>query len=267
VEIAKLLRTAQAEFPFLLDAKFAVRSMVGRALKRPHDRDFRALALFPDVEGALYLDVGGNRGQSIEAILMFTERSCIWSFEPNPLLADKLTRRFGNERRVTIMDFGLGDREGVFTLFVPFYKRWMYDGLASLKREEAANWLRDRMVGYQERHLTIEEVDCRIRRLDDMLSAADQRGMAPFFIKLDAQGFELEVLRGGEETLRRDEPILLVESPDEETNDFLAGLAYRPYRYEDGQLKAGALGMTNTFFLTDRKAALLQANASHRRIG
>jgi FkbM family methyltransferase len=246
----KLLRTLQANFPFLLEAKFATLSFISRALKRPHDPDFRALALFGDRDGALYLDVGGNRGQSIEAILMFTRRSCIWSFEPNPLLGEKLNRRFHREKRVTIKNFGLGHQDGAFTLYVPYYKKWMYDGLASLKRQFAAEWLKDRVYWYRERHLSIRQVNCRIRRLDDL-------GLAPFFIKLDVQGYELEALVGGEKTLRAHQPVLLLESPDEETVAFLARLGYRPYRYEQGRLKAGAFGATNTFFLTDGKAALL----------
>lgn len=246
----KLLRTAQSEFPFLLDAKFAVRSFVSRALKRPHDADFRALSLFPDVDGALYLDVGANRGQSTEAILMFTRRSCIWSFEPNPLLAERLRRQFRGQARVVVKDFGLGDQDGAFRLFVPYYKQWMYDGLASLKREHAAGWLRDRMYWYQERHLTIKEVECRVRRLDDL-------GLAPFFIKLDVQGYELETLIGGERTLRQCEPILLIETPEDETRDFLSALGYRPFGYAGGRLKPDLLGHTNTFFMTDGKAAAL----------
>jgi FkbM family methyltransferase len=250
----KLLRTLQADFPFLLDAKFAARSFVSRTLKRPHDADFRALSLFPDIDGAQYLDIGANRGQSIEAILMFTRRSCVWSFEPNPLLAEKLARRFGNERRVVVQHFGLGDQDGAFKLYVPYYKQWMYDGLASLKREFAADWLKDRVYWYQEKHLTIKEVDCRIRRLDDL-------DLAPFFVKLDVQGFELEALTGGERTLRRHQPILLIESPDEEICDFLGALGYEPHRYEGGQLKPGALGAVNTFFMTDGKASLVRQAA------
>jgi hypothetical protein len=127
----------------------------------------------------------------------------------------------------------------------------MYDGLASLKRELAADWLRERVYWYQEKRLTIKEVACRIRRLDDL-------DLAPFFIKLDVQGYELEALTGGERTLRRDEPILLIESPDEETCAFLSRLGYQPYSFEDGWLKPGALGFTNTFFMTGGKAALLR---------
>ncbi len=250
-DLYKLLRTVQADLPWLLDAKFAVRSFISRSLRRPHDRDFRAVALFPDVDGALYLDVGGNRGQSIEDILMLTRRSCIWSFEPNPLLAEKLKRRFKDESRVVIQDFGLGDEEGPFKLFVPYYKQWMYDGLASLKRAAAADWLPERMYGYREGRLRIEELDCLIRQLDRL-------NLAPFFIKLDVQGYELEVLRGGEKTLRRYEPILLVEAPDAPTCHFLSGLGYQPYRFAGGQLKAGAAGVTNTFFITDGKAALIR---------
>jgi hypothetical protein len=144
----------------------------------------------------------------------------------------------------------LADSSGTGKLYIPYYNKWMYDGLASLKREFAADWLRERVYWYRERHLTIKEVDCRIRKLDDL-------GLAPFFIKLDLQCYELEALTGGERTLRSHEPILLIESPEEETCAFLSGLGYQPYSFEGGQLKPGAPGVTNTFFMTDGKASLL----------
>jgi len=57
------------------------------------------------------------------------------------------------------------------------------------------------------------------RRLDEL-------GLAPFFIKLDIQGYEYRALLGGERTIRTHEPVLLIESPDEQTIEFLAKLGY-----------------------------------------
>lgn len=247
----KLVRTLQVNFPYLLDAKFAFKSFVSRALKRPQESDFRALSLFPDLEGAVYLDVGANRGQSIEAILMLTRNSSVVSFEPNPLLGDKLERKFGKDQRVVINGFGLGNQEGKYNLYIPYYKAWMYDGLASFKRESASGWLKDQVYGYEERYLRVKEVECRIKRLDDL-------GLAPFFIKLDIQGYEFEALTGGEETLTKYEPILLIESPDVEIAQYLKALGYRFYRFEHGRLMPDVMGFRNTFFMTDAKAALVR---------
>ena len=47
-------------------------------------------------------------------------------------------------------------------------------------------------------------------RLDDVI--ADRRCADPFFLKLDVQGFELEVLRGAPTTLKRSEVVILETS-------------------------------------------------------
>ncbi len=248
----KLLRTLQVNFPYLLDTKFAVKSLVSRVMRRPQERDFHALSLFPDIHGALYLDVGANRGQSTEAILMLTRNSSVLAFEPNLLLCDKIARKFRDNKRVAVDAFGLGNQDGRFTLYVPFYKAWMYDGLASLKRDSASDWLKGRVFFFRERHLTVKELECSIKRLDDL-------HLAPFFIKLDIQGYEYEALCGGQKTLAAHEPVLLIESPDETTIDMLRQLGYRSYRFQDGGFVPDVLGSPNTFFMTGSKAALVGA--------
>lgn len=47
------------------------------------------------------------------------------------------------------------------------------------------------------------------------------------FVKVDAEGHELPVLRGMSELLRRDGPTLLVEVGSDAARDFLTGLGYR----------------------------------------
>jgi hypothetical protein len=55
----KLLRTLQVQFPYLLDAKFKLMRLVRNG--RTPLEDFNALSLFPEVDDALFLDVGANR--------------------------------------------------------------------------------------------------------------------------------------------------------------------------------------------------------------
>jgi hypothetical protein len=115
-----LLRTLQVNFPYLEDAKFAGMRIFRNLLKVPFEKDFNALSLFPDTDGALYLDVGANRGQSTDAILMMTRKSRIQMFEPNPLLGDRLEKRFSENDRVTVYHFGAGDIDSKEKFYLPF---------------------------------------------------------------------------------------------------------------------------------------------------
>src|SRR3954468_23806524 len=61
------------------------------ALRRPHEADFAAFALFPERTG-LFLDVGANTGASALSFRIYNRRSPILSIEPNPMLAPGLRR-------------------------------------------------------------------------------------------------------------------------------------------------------------------------------
>jgi FkbM family methyltransferase len=251
--ITKLFRTLQVHFYYLQDAKFSVMRFYRNTFGIPFEKDFLALSLFPQVDGALYLDVGANRGQSTDAILMNTKGSRIQLFEPNLFLCEKLSRLYAHQEEVTIRNFGLGDQTTECLLYIPCYKKWMFDGLASFDKEKAKEWLNGRIFFYREKNLSLLESRSEIKRLDEL-------GCEPFFIKMDIQGYELKALKGGERTIKRAEPILLIESPDHRIIDYLKGLGYRMYAFREGKFIEGVRGELNTFFLTEDKSSLVKKN-------
>jgi len=247
-KVKKALRTIQTSFPYLLDTKFGVMRRYRRLVNKPFDADFDAIGLFPDIAGALYLDIGANRGQSTDAIMMRTRNSYIQLFEPNLLLCDKLERLFRGNERVVVNRFGLGEEDTELILYVPFYKRWMFDGLASLDKGSPKSWLQDRVYFFKDERLTLREVKCKIKCLDEL-------ELSPFFMKLDVQGYEPRVLRGAERTIETHKPIVLLEAPPEdESMQLLKGLGYEHFSFKDGTFIAGVVETANTFFMTEDKA-------------
>ena len=249
MEIRKLGRTIQTNFSFLQDLKFSILRFARKSLEKPDEADFKAIKLLNGIDNNLFLDVGANRGQSIDAMLMFNNKLTIQSFEPNPLLCDKLAKVYGTNKNVTIHGYGLGDEAGEFTLYVPFYKNYMFDGLASFNEVNAKNWLRSRIYHYNEKYLTIKKITCRVKRLDDL-------ELRPFFIKLDVQGYELPALKGAEQTLGACKPVLLIESPENEIQDYLLQFGYKKYAFRDNRFVLNGKSLPNSFFITDDKLSL-----------
>jgi FkbM family methyltransferase len=171
-------------------------------------------------------------------------------YEPNELLGGWLRKAFGGNKNIVVHGFGLGDETGEGVLVVPVYKRWLFDGLGSFDEAEAGNWLKTRIFFFNERLLTLRRSRSHIRRLDDL-------GLAPFFIKLDIQGYEYKALKGGEQTIALHEPVLLIESPNDSLVAYLGGLGFQPYAFEAGRFRRGKRGAPNTFFMTSSKAALV----------
>jgi FkbM family methyltransferase len=159
------------------------------------------------------LDIGASQGL-YTAHLLSLSRCCI-AFEPRPKQAADLKlalRQFKNN--VSVEAVALSDRTGEARL------RILADDPGRSTIEES-NLLED------EDGSSFTELTTSIRRLDDY--ALDNVG----FVKIDVEGHELSVLKGGEQTIRKSHPSLLVEIEDRhrrnaifDVTDYLAGLGY-----------------------------------------
>ena len=235
---AKLLL---ARSPRLYGAARRVRALALFALRRPHEPDFAAFALFPEREG-LFLDVGANLGNSALSFRIFNARSPILSIEPNPFherdlrFVKRLIRNFDYEL------FAAGDRRGEATLHVPFYKGLALTGEASLVEPGGRSWWA------QEQGVDTVET----RMLHVPVRPLDELGLHPDFVKIDVEGAEDVVLRGMTETLKRARPVLLLERSGAagEVDELLRSRGYTPHVY-DGKALQPFRGqkVTNVFYL------------------
>lgn len=225
--------------PWLAPARVAVQRRVGRVLHRPVEDDFRALPLLGIPAGAVCVDVGANRGLTIDAMRMFLDDPTIHAIEPLPELATRLRR----DRRLVVHAVAVADEPGTARLIVPSYGGYEFDGLASFDEAEARDWLDGNVYGYDPARLVLREVEVPVVRIDDL-------GIEPRFMKLDVQGHEELALRGARRTLEQHRPALLVESPKAATADFLGELGYSPFGYTGGVFQPGVKHGLNTFFLT-----------------
>lgn len=253
-KIKKALRTAQSYAPALKTAKDLGYRYGRRLLRIPHERDFHILknVQFSD---EVFVDVGANHGQTIESVRLIRPDVKIISFEANPKLAKKLQLRYAGDPKVVVHDVGISDRPGDFRLYTPSYRGFVYDGLASLDQAEAVGWLSDATIyGFDARHQTVEETDCRV----SMLDAFD---IASAFLKIDVQGLEESAIRGGIETIRRHEPIILVEDLSKSPGvlEMLRPLGYEEFFVQGGRAARGRGPGANTLLMTSRRSEGLLA--------
>jgi FkbM family methyltransferase len=240
-KMSKLIRTAQTYFPWLVDTKYSAQQSYRRALKRPFEPDFLALKGLDIGQSPLCLDVGANRGQSIEAIRLVRPSARIQAFEPNARLAERLKHAYSRDPQIEIYACGLGATRSSAVLHIPAYNGFVFDGLASLTEEAAREWLPSRILRFDPRKLEIRQVRCEIVPLDAL-------GLRPSFIKIDVQGSEMAVISGGLATIRASHPVMLVESPGQDICELLSDYGYRPNAWRDGTLVQDELGSPNTIF-------------------
>lgn len=249
LDVAKVLRTAQNYIPFCKEAKDAGYRFARRLSRRPHEADFHVLARLRCEPGEVLVDVGANHGQTIESMRLCGPRTTIVAFEANPALAQGLRRLYRASPDVRIESCGLSDRAGRFTLYVPRYNGFVYDGLASLDRTSAETWLGPAtLYGFDRRNLWIADVECRVETLD----AFDLR---PAFIKIDVQGLEREVLQGALRTIEQHQPALLIEdyAGDAALADLVRSLDYSAFHVADRSIVRGVRTTCNTLLLPTKR--------------
>ena len=159
--------------------------------------------------GDLAVDVGANAGYFT---LLFSDivgaSGEVHAFEPVAPTFDRLTRMIRSDRQfdnVTLNCAACGDVDGIATMMVPGGD-W---GQAALVRHDAGSWASaENVTRYQ----------TPIVRLDRYV--ASRRFAKVDFVKLDAEGAELGVLKGLADTIARYRPLLSIEIYSEWTRAF-----------------------------------------------
>ncbi len=163
-----------------------------------HDIDvketYRALLESPS-SPEWFVDVGANYGTHSLLFLMHNVRTL--TFEPNVACHDcflELCRM--NHVEPALEPVALGERPGVLELAYPTRDTWLGSVDKCVIEELAGS------------HELIRR-DVEVRMLD---AYSGRFGSGPGLVKIDAEGSELSVLRGGEDTLRTLRPRVIFES-------------------------------------------------------
>ena len=222
----------------LVPGRLYLRNLAARRLRRG-EPELRALPLLAR-PGTLAIDIGANKGVYSWCL----SRICraVAAFEPNPKICHLLRRSVPDN--VTVYEAALSNASGTAELILPIQRSGRYSNQGGT--------LQTKKLGGDKAYGTWMIAQ---RRLDDY-EFADVS-----FIKIDVEGFELEVLQGAAETLRRERPTLLIEidesqskRPFAETLGVIAAMGYDGYFLDDGALRhlgrhaaAGAKPPTDNF--------------------
>jgi FkbM family methyltransferase len=168
-----------------------VLSAIEASSQRLQGKGWGSKTVFEEAEAALerlsaprnkpiqVIDIGANVGNYSKAILDLAPNARIYAFEPSEVARFELLRRFENENRIQIFPFAVGaaERNQLLWSNVPG------SGLGSLIKRDL-------------RHFGIDfsfTEEVRVLTLDSWNSGF---GIKPDIIKIDVEGFELDVLKG-----------------------------------------------------------------------
>lgn len=189
----------------------------------PHDRSYCALRHFiraaPD---GLFLDIGANDGISVLSFRKFDQNYRILSLEPNSMLEPCLAKIKATDPNFDYKMVGAGSAPARLQFFVPVYHGIVLHTFTSSRPERVRDGITycfGQSVGAS---ADIKSVESDVIRVDDL-------ELSPSIVKIDAEGFDFDVLQGLDQTLARARPFVVMEMAWAEEDHSAGFLQARDY--------------------------------------
>lgn len=232
---------------------------------KSHEEDFSIFRAFNTKE-TLILDIGANWGYSASSIWTVCPLVNIVSFEPI-LSYEKCLQKI-KELRPNLYDYrimGLANETKTLKFAVPVINGIAISALTSAcvlsskaQIETLARNIHDHILKWMpdEHMITLQifEFISPVRKLDNVLQDENiLSGKILSAIKIDVEGYEFEVLKGAEKTLRTNKPLIMAEGGNRYDGlpDYMEALGYLyAERKKESLVFIDGIGMSvNGFFI------------------
>ena len=197
-------------------------------LKLPYDKNEKDFLRFLNLieEGGHVLDIGANIGVMTYYFAKKFSESRVHSFEPVPdnlKVLRKIVDKF-NLSNVKIYPYALGNKNEKVKMVMPEFNKVFFHGLSHVEEVNTKN----------SGHL----YDVEMRRLDSFEEIKNVKINA---IKIDIEEYEYNVLKGAEELIQKNRPVIYCELWENENREksfeFISKLNYKVFINQEKNLK------------------------------
>ena len=157
-----------------------------------------------NVDCKILIDVGSHKGEFLKSFLDINKIRKFYCFEPQTEVFKILKKEFKNNKKVKLHNFALGESQGKKKIYI--------SNLTSLstmsKFDDKSFWLKFKnlMVGDKKRSNLVSMI--KQKKIDMIFKKIS---LKKSFLKIDVEGYELNVLKGCEKKIK-EIPYVLVES-------------------------------------------------------
>jgi FkbM family methyltransferase len=172
----------------------------------PHEKDYYGIKLIFNRRNAdgCFIDVGGNTGTSFLGFRKLGFDNKIYLFEPNYFLFKKYLKKLKKKYQdIKIYNLALGSTNKKIFFYIPFIGKTMIHYFSGFNKnyvkKSCLNTFSDKKIFFKKKLLKIKKFDDL--KIKDNVS----------FVKIDAEGYDLEVIKGMKKTIAKYHPVFLVE--------------------------------------------------------
>lgn len=170
----------------------------------------------------LALDIGANVGQSSYAFRRIFPHAELHAFEPNPVIFQTLVKNLRNYQ-IELHNIGLGQQKSIGYIYIPEYRNILFTGLASCNRVQAEKHMQklNMFKSHSSNFATLQQ--------NIFIESGDFFELRPDLIKIDVEGFEVQVLQGLTRTIEAFKPLIPVECSDthDQVSELLSKYSYQ----------------------------------------
>lgn len=149
-------------------------------------------------KGDIFFDVGSNKGWfALLASKIVGSNGKVFAFEPAPEVFNSLKNNTEGIRNIKIIQCGIGSLDGKLAF-------------ASQGNSSSGSFVAEvtRINEHYLKDIPILKVEVPIRTMDGIIQ---ELGLIPNLLKIDVEGFELEVLKGAKNLLHNHKPKIIME--------------------------------------------------------
>ena len=185
------------------------------------------------------LDVGSNDGTSIRMFRRYFPLVKIIAIDPITTPRFKL-------KNVTLIKTALSDKAGNRSLVTPIVN--------GKQLTQYSSFYKEKMISQICSDMALLETEVSTIANEVSFTTVDNLGVTPFFIKVDVEGAELEVLKGSLNVIKKYNPVILVEIQNQksyqEIKELLSSHGYiniDPTKKATDSINKAAISKTSDF--------------------
>ena len=149
-----------------------------------------------------FIDVGAHKGEFLNHILKIKCKK-IYCFEPQKNVFNTLRKRYKNNKKVELFNIGLADKNSIRMFHV---SKLSLTSTFSESKNTFFSKLKNFILNSDDSY--IDKYKLKTKKIDDIFV---NKNIENIFLKIDVEGFELNVLRGSKKMLKKKVNFVLIE--------------------------------------------------------